>query len=109
ALGWAAGGFGSGRGALMLHGSGGRGFRDGGSSTLLLAGSLTGRLENGEPRNVLLAGSVRYYVEQNENWLFFTTLQATKGWRLDLEDQILLGGDNGLRGYPLRYQDGTAR
>src|SRR2546427_7441217 len=84
-------------------------FRDGGSSTLLLAGTLTGRLENGEPRNVLLAGSVRYYVEQNENWLFFTTLQATKGWRLDLEDQILLGGDNGLRGYPLRYQDGTAR
>ncbi|TLY72136.1 MAG: hypothetical protein E6K43_13395 [Gammaproteobacteria bacterium] len=108
-LGWADAAFGSSRSALMLHSSAGRGFRDGGSSTLLLAGTLTGRLENGEPRNVLLAGSVRYYVEQNENWLFFTTLQATKGWRLDLEDQILLGGDNGLRGYPLRYQDGTAR
>jgi hemolysin activation/secretion protein len=36
-------------------------------------------------------------------------LLATKGWRLDLDDQILLGGDNGLRGYPLRYQDGSAR
>jgi hemolysin activation/secretion protein len=53
--------------------------------------------------------SVRYYVEQSKNWLFFTTLTATKGWRLDLDDQILLGGDNGLRGYPLRYQDGTSR
>jgi hemolysin activation/secretion protein len=31
------------------------------------------------------------------------------GKRLDLENQILLGGDNGLRGYPLRYQDGTSR
>jgi hemolysin activation/secretion protein len=59
--------------------------------------------------NTILDGSVRYYREQGRNWLFFTTLQASKGWRLDLDNQILLGGDNGLRGYPLRYQDGTAR
>ena len=107
-VGWADAALGSSRSALMVQSSAGRGFR-GGSSTLLLAGTLTGRLENGEPRNALLAGSVRYYVEQNEKWLFFTTLEGTKGWRLDLENQILLGGDNGLRGYPLRYQDGTAR
>jgi len=108
-VGWADAALGSSRSALMLQSSAGRGFRDGGSSTLLLAGALTGRLENGEPRNVLLAGSVRYYLEQNKHWLFFTTLEGTKGWRLDLENQILLGGDNGLRGYPLRYQDGSAR
>jgi hypothetical protein len=107
-VGWADAALGSSRSALMVQSSAGRGFR-GGSSTLLLAGTLTGRLENGEPRNALLGGSVRYYVEQNENWLFFTTLEGTKGWRLDLENQILLGGDNGLRGYPLRYQDGTAQ
>jgi hemolysin activation/secretion protein len=53
--------------------------------------------------------SVRYYSEQSKNWLFFTTLVGTKGWRLDLDDQVLLGGDNGLRGYPLRFQDGSAR
>src|SRR5256885_13105390 len=56
-------------------------------SSDLLAGALTGRLENGEPRNVLLAGSVRYYLEQNKHWLFFTTLEGTKGWRLDLENR----------------------
>ena len=28
---------------------------------------------------------------------------------MDPEEQLLLGGDNGLRGYPLRYQAGTAR
>jgi hemolysin activation/secretion protein len=28
---------------------------------------------------------------------------------LDAERQLLLGGDNGLRGYPLRYQAGTSR
>jgi len=107
-VGWADAALGSSRSALMVQSSAGRGLRSG-SSTLLLAGTLTGRLENGEPRNALLSGSVRYYVEQNEHWLFFTTLEGTKGWRLDLENQILLGGDNGLRGYPLRYQDGTAR
>ena len=107
-VGWADAALGSSRSALLVQSSAGRGLRSG-SSTLLLAGTLTGRLENGEPRNALLAGSVRYYVEQNEHWLFFTTLEGTKGWRLDLENQILLGGDNGLRGYPLRYQDGTAR
>jgi hypothetical protein len=106
-VGWADSAVGSSRSALMVQSSAGRGFRDGGS-TLLLASTLTGRLENGEPRNALLAGSVRYYLEQNDHWLFFTTLQGTKGWRLDLDNQILLGGDNGLRGYPLRYQDGTA-
>src|SRR5207237_1955949 len=81
-LGWADAALGSSRSALMLQSSAGRGFRDGGSSTLLLAGTLTGRLENGEPRNVLLAGSVRSYLDPNDNWLFFTTLEATKGWRL---------------------------
>jgi hemolysin activation/secretion protein len=28
---------------------------------------------------------------------------------LDPELQLLLGGDNGLRGYPLRYESGTSR
>jgi hemolysin activation/secretion protein len=59
--------------------------------------------------NGVLDSAVRYYAKQSSNWLFFSTLAGTVGKRLDLEDQILLGGDNGLRGYPLRYQDGTSR
>jgi hemolysin activation/secretion protein len=74
-----------------------------------LATDFSGRLEGGTLRNGLLDASARYYVEQSKNWLFYATLQGTKGWNLDLDDQILLGGDNGLRGYPLRFQDGTAR
>src|SRR5690606_18247949 len=41
--------------------------------------------------------------------LFLTSLSATVSGRLDAERQILLGGDNGLRGYPLRYQAGKHR
>ena len=108
-VGWADTAMGSNRSALMLQGSAGRGFSQGEASTLLLASDFSGRLEKGVLVNGLLDGSVRYYLEQGRNWLFFTTLAASRGWRLDLNNQILLGGDSGLRGYPLRYQDGTAR
>jgi len=108
-VGWADSTLGSSRSALMLQSSVGRGFSNGGISTLLLASDFSGRLEKGALVNGLLDGSVRYYLEQGRNWLFFTTLAASRGWRLDLGNQILLGGDSGLRGYPLRYQDGTAR
>ena len=107
-LGWAQAGVGSSSSALMMQASASKGFRAGGS-TLLLASDFSGRLQEQALRNGILDGSVRYYVEQSKNWLFFTTLQGTRGWNLDLDNQILLGGDNGLRGYPLRYQDGTAR
>jgi surface antigen-like variable number repeat protein len=106
--GWADTVWGSSQSALIFQSNASKGFRQGGS-TLLLFGDFSGRVTDGELRNGLLDASLRYYVEQSKNWLFFTTFVGTKGWRLDLDDQILLGGDNGLRGYPLRYQDGTER
>ncbi|HVH83630.1 MAG TPA: hypothetical protein VM713_04850, partial [Steroidobacteraceae bacterium] len=108
-VGWADSALGSSRSALIVQGTAGRGFRDGGTSTLILGSAFSGRLENGTLQNGVADASVRYYAEQSSNWLFFTTLVGTKAWRPDLDNQVLLGGDNGLRGYPLRYQDGTAR
>ncbi|MBV9344088.1 MAG: hypothetical protein JO341_13520 [Gammaproteobacteria bacterium] len=108
-LGYAHAGVGSTRSAVLIKSSAAKGFKDGGTSTLLLYSDFSGRLEGAALRNGVLDASVRYYVEQSKNWLFFSTFNATKGFALDLDNQILLGGDNGLRGYPLRYQDGTAR
>ena len=93
---------------MLFQSSATRGFSHGGS-TLLLYGDFSGRVSEGKLENGIADASIRYYVEQSKNWLFFTTFLGTKGWRLDLDNQILLGGDNGLRGYPLRYQSGTAR
>ena len=107
-LGFAASSMGSSSNAMIFQSSATRGFRRGGS-TLLLYGDFSGRVSEGKLENGIADASIRYYVEQSKNWLFFTTLLATKGWRLDLDNQILLGGDNGLRGYPLRYQSGTTR
>jgi hypothetical protein len=106
--GWADASAGSSQSALIFQSTIGRGYRQDGS-TLLLAGDFSGRLHDGVLYNGVADASIRYYYEQSSKWLFFTTLVGTKGWRLDLDNQILLGGDNGLRGYPLRYQDGTAR
>ena len=36
-------------------------------------------------------------------------MSALAGSNLDLDQQVLLGGDTGLRGYPLRYQAGEGR
>ena len=107
-VGWADTTLGSSKSALMIQSTAGHGYRTDGS-TLLLAGDFSGRIENGSLYNGVADASVRYYHEQSEKWLFYTALVGTKAWRLDLDNQVLLGGDNGLRGYPLRYQDGSAR
>jgi hypothetical protein len=108
-LGWADAAFGSSRSALLFQASAGRGLMPSDSTTLLMTSVFTGRVEDGTLYNGVLDAAIRYYVQQSKNWLFFSTFHAANGWRLDLENQILLGGDNGLRGYPLRYQDGSGR
>ncbi len=107
-VGYADAALGSTQSAVIIQSTAGRGWRSGGS-TLLLASDFSGRIEDGLLYNGVADASIRYYLEQSSKWLFFTTLVGTKGWRLDLDNQVLLGGDNGLRGYPLRYQDGTSR
>ncbi|MGH8209511.1 MAG: hypothetical protein ACRETD_02155, partial [Steroidobacteraceae bacterium] len=108
-LGWADAAFGSSRSALLVQAAAGHGALLSDSATLLMTSVFTGRVEDGSVHNGVLDGAIRYYLQQSRSWLFFTTVHAANGWRLDVEDQLLLGGDNGLRGYPLRYQDGSGR
>jgi hemolysin activation/secretion protein len=57
----------------------------------------------------LLSASARYYFRQSERRLLFASVGVDQASRPDLDHQVLLGGDNGLRGYPLRYQAGEGR
>jgi hypothetical protein len=41
--------------------------------------------------------------------LTFAAVAVTLGHDLDADRQVLIGGDSGLRGYPLRYQAGQRR
>jgi outer membrane protein assembly factor BamA len=77
--------------------------------TLLLDANFGGRWEQGGPRNMRLGAAVRYYWRDFGEQLFYATLEGDLARHLDPENQLLLGGDSGLRGYPLRYQDGDRR
>jgi len=108
-VGWADSSFGSSTSALMFQGAAGQSLGDTDRNTVLFAQTFSGRVEDGTLRNGVFDANVRYYARQSSKWLFFTTVDATVGHNLDLDTQMRLGGDNGLRGYPLRYQSGDAR
>jgi outer membrane protein assembly factor BamA len=95
--------------SLMFGGNLGHGAALSERATLLSGLGLSGRYQAGEARNTVVNGALRYYVPQTDRLLFFSTLEGSYGYNLDLDNQLLLGGDNGLRGYPLKYQGGKAR
>jgi len=107
-LGWSDRGFGSDRDAILYSANASHLFGKLTSSSLLLSGRTSGRIESGKTANALLHVDARYYLQQSERRLFFTTISAARGHELDLDSPLELGGDTGLRGYPLRYQSGDS-
>jgi len=106
-IGFASDAFGADRTATILNASARKGWEPGGPGRLLLLdASASARRESDAMRNALFAASARYYRRNAGNRLFSASLTTVLANRLDAENQILLGGDNGLRGYPLRYQSG---
>lgn len=106
-VGFASRSTGSDRDAVMLRAAIDKGIVPGPKSTLLFAVSASGRIEDGAVRNGVTSASARWYLRQSEHRLFFTTLVANISSKLDADQQLLIGGDTGLRGYPLRYQAGS--
>ncbi|HNP66139.1 MAG TPA: hypothetical protein PKH39_19590, partial [Woeseiaceae bacterium] len=108
-VGFASEAAGSDRDALILDVSAQTGFGSSESRSLLLAASLGGRVENTGVENLLLDTSARYFKRQSEKRLLYIGLNASYGQKLDMDRYLQLGGDSGLRGYPLRYQTGDKR
>lgn len=108
-LGVAATAFGSTEDAAIFDAAASTGWKPAADQTFLLTSGLTGRWGRDGAEDLLLEGGVRYYWRDWGDHLLFFTLEGAKARNLDPEKQILLGGDNGLRGYPLRYQDGDDR
>lgn len=108
-LGYAAPTFGADRNAVMFAARLAKGFEFDQRHTLLLDSSFAGRLESGSLANAVASAAARYYRRQSPRRLLFMGFSGDLGTHLDLDNQITLGGDNGLRGYPLRYQGGEGR
>jgi len=108
-VGYASEAFGSDRDALIARASvqDGADLRPGMSLFGFLSAS--GRIEDGQLVNGLLGAEGRFYWETSKYSKFFASVSGAVTEQLDEEYQLTLGGDSGLRGYPLRYQAGTAR
>lgn len=107
-VGFASTVLGSTRDALVLNGTLQDGAELGEERYLINSIGVRGRVENGEIADGQLDANSRFYLRQSERSVFFAAASASLTSNLDPETQLLLGGDNGLRGYPLRYQAGTA-
>ncbi|HSG91014.1 MAG TPA: hypothetical protein VLA56_17485 [Pseudomonadales bacterium] len=64
---------------------------------------------DGEAENLIAELGGRAYYRQNDSFALFGSLDGTWTNGLTRDRQLLLGGDNGLRGYPQRFQDGDRR
>ncbi len=100
--GYMARGTGSDQDRWIFNASDSQGLRLGGQSFALASVGVSGRLFNNRWENGLAAASVNFYWK-NYFWGRGRTLvfhaEAVQGRRLDLENQIILGGSTGLRGY----------
>ena len=106
-LGFSREGFGADRDARLLDITAQKGWEPGGPGRLLLLDvRASARDEADGVRNATVYAGARYYHRNLERHLFSASLSTLAGNRLDAENQVALGGDNGLRGYPLRYQAG---
>lgn len=108
-LGWAAPAFGADRRALLADAEIGYNWRFGPRNYLFVYGRLYSRFEYGRPGDSVVSGNASYYLTTSENSKLLLHVSADAGHRLDADHNFEIGGDSGLRGYPLRYQNGDGR
>jgi hypothetical protein len=108
-LGFARESFGSDRNALLFKAAAQSGWEPGPRQLLLFSAGGATRREDAGYADTTAYSDVRYYWRNRDDRLLSVTLSTLASQALDAETQVLLGGDNGLRGYPLRYQAGTRR
>jgi outer membrane protein assembly factor BamA len=131
-VGWASSNWGADRDAVLFSLAAGSSLEfSERRHTVLLAADAAGRIESGSLENATLGFDAQYYWRATERQLFFASLTGNVTHNLDVERQLLLGGDvaglttaspgnpgaggelfsgsdTSLRGYPLRYQDGES-
>mgnify|MGYP001001606529 CR=1 FL=1 len=97
------------RNGLIVNANALKGFQLNPVNQLFLTSTFTSRWEGGQARNLILDGTASYYWRWRSDRVLYVFLGGTTTRALDPESQLVIGGDNGLRGYPLRYQSGERR
>lgn len=108
-VGYSSTSFGASRDQAVFSLTGRDGLEIGDDKLLLFRGGLSGRWGSPGSENVRASLAARLYWRNFKSSLFFADVSVAGVRNLDPEHQLLLGGDSGLRGYPLRYQEGDRR
>jgi len=108
-LGYAAPAFGADRHALVASGRVGNTWQLSLRQQLVTGAGFSGRLQDGRVADLRSGLDVAWYWRTSHRTLSHARVGGDSGQALDLDHYFLLGGDNGLRGYPLRYQQGSGR
>ena len=78
------------------------------NSFLLTSVSTGGRYAD-QGENQSIGASARYYHRHGRHMVYYAALSADAVHNPDIPGPLEIGGDNGVRGYPLRYQAGERR
>jgi hypothetical protein len=108
-LGWASTAFGATDDLAVISFSTSRGFRPGNRMLLFNDNALGVRTGSEEFDSLGASSRFRFYWRNWGEHLFFAELQGDLVDNLDPERQLTIGGDSGLRGYPLRFEEGNRR
>ncbi len=108
-IGYSGTALGANQNELLFTTSASKGWQLSEKTQLFLANTVNSRVDGGRLRNFFADGTATYYWRWRADRVFFAFLNGTTTQAPDLDTQLLLGGDSGLRGYPLRYESGTSR
>lgn len=86
-----------------------RGFEPAPSLLVVASGTLSGRLLDGRVDRQAAGARVQAYLPHHGRWLTYASFAGDVLTNPGPLDTLTLGGDNGLRGFPLRWQAGTQR
>ena len=108
-LGWASTDLGATDDLAVVSFSASRGFRPGKRMLLFNDNALGARTGSDQFDSLGASTRFRFYWRNWGKHLFFAELQGDLVDNLDPERQLTIGGDSGLRGYPLRFEEGNRR
>jgi hemolysin activation/secretion protein len=108
-LGYSSPALGADRDALLLDVTARKGWLPSDAELLTMEFAASARRESAGFKNTLVSTNATYYRKMFSKQMLTVSLDLMATSGLDLDQQVLLGGDSGLRGYPLRYQSGTSR
>ena len=102
-------GWGSSQAAWLASAVVSNGFEDRAKRTLLVSAVYDRRIATTGELMSQTGGTMRYYIPNGSSALFYVAISGDHLSGGGIADQLLLGGNNGLRGFPSRYQTGVNR